>query len=279
VDPDLCVAAEKARGTLPPGEIAQPLLDQLGQNIEGLVAAVVEVATGADPPGPVEVDVRLPDGRSLIGTVPDVCALPAIPGRPEGGLMVRTVNYSKVGAKHRLAAWVRFLALTAARPDLAVEAVTVGRRRKGGRSNTKVTVARLPARPGPPDARRRAALDQLGVLVDLYDRGLREPLPLACESSAAWAKAARATGKRKPSPADAAAKAWDSTYDERDNEDRDLEHLLVLGGERTMAEVLNAGPAPDEEGDGWAPDEQTRFGRYARRLWDGLLDVETLEDR
>jgi exodeoxyribonuclease V gamma subunit len=279
VDPDLCVAAEKARGTLPPGEIAQPLLDQLGQNIEGLVAAVADVAAGADPPGPVEVDVRLPDGRSLIGTVPDVCALPATPGRPEGGLMVRTVNYSKVGAKHRLAAWVRFLALTAARPDLAVEAVTVGRRREGGRSNTKVTVARLPALPGPPDARRRAALGQLGVLVDLYDRGLREPLPLACESSAAWAKAARATGKRKASPADAAAKAWDSTYDERDNEDRDLEHLLVLGGERTMAEVLNAGPAPDEEGDGWAPDEQTRFGRYARRLWDGLLDVETLEDR
>ena len=244
---------------------------------------MADVAGAAGEPGPVEVDVRLPDGRSLIGTIPDVCDLPADntgdgPG-PGGSLMIRTVNYSRVGARHRLAAWVRFLALTAAQPDRGIEAVTVGRRQEGGRSNTKTTVARIPPLPGPPDARRQAALDQLAVLVDLYDRGLREPLPLACQSSAAWARAARSTARRGPTPAEAAAKAWDSTFEDRDNEDRDLEHLLVLGGQKTMAEVLAAVPASDEEGDGWAKDEESRFGRLARRLWDGLLDSEELEDR
>jgi exodeoxyribonuclease V gamma subunit len=231
----------------------------------------------------VEVDVRLPDGRSLIGTVPDVAKLPADPaaGRPHDGLLLRTVNYSKVGAKHRLAAWVRHLALTATYPDLAVEAVTVGRRRSDGRARTKVTVARLPALPGSPEARRQAALQRLGVLVDLYDRGLAEPLPLACETSAAWARAARTTDKRRATPEEAAAKAWESTYEERDNEDRDLEHLLVHGGQVTMAHLLAALPAADEADPaaGWDPDETTRFGRYARRLWDGLLNLEALDDR
>jgi exodeoxyribonuclease V gamma subunit len=171
VDQQACVAAEKARGTLPPGEIAQPLLDTLGQNIESLVVAVADVAGTAGEPGPVEVDVRLPDGRSLIGTIPDVCDLPPGPDGP--GVMIRTVNYSRVGAKHRLAAWVRFLALTAAHPDRGIEAVTVGRRQEGGRTNTKTTVARIPPLPGPPDARRQAALDQLDVLVSGAGLALR----------------------------------------------------------------------------------------------------------
>ncbi|MGH8975158.1 MAG: hypothetical protein ACRD0C_18390, partial [Acidimicrobiia bacterium] len=195
--------------------------------------------------------------------------------------LLRTVNYSKVGAKHRLAAWVRYLALAATYPDLAVEAITIGRRRSDGRPRTKVTVARIPALPGPPDARRRAALEHLAILVDLYDRGLAEPLPLACETSAAWARAARTTDKRKSPPAEAAAKAWESTYEERDNEDRDLEHLLVHGGQATMADLLSAKPAAGESDPtaGWDPNEDTRFGRYARRLWDGLLDLEDLDDR
>ena len=33
------------------------------------------------------------------------------------------------------------------------------------------------------------------------------------------------------------------------------------------------------DGDGWEPAETTRFGRYARRLWDGLLAHEQVVDR
>jgi hypothetical protein len=45
--------------------------------------------------------------------------------------------------------------------------------------------------------------------------------------------------------------------------------------ERLLAEA----PGADEEGEGWAMAETTRFGRLARRLWDGLLDRETIDNR
>jgi hypothetical protein len=46
-----------------------------------------------------------------------------------------------------------------------------------------------------------------------------------------------------------------------------------------FARLLDAPPGPGEEGPGWEAAETTRFGRYARRLWSGLLDNEELVDR
>jgi exodeoxyribonuclease V gamma subunit len=53
----------------------------------------------------------------------------------------------------------------------------------------------------------------------------------------------------------------------------------VLGGVRTLDELLEEPPRPDEEGDGWDVTETTRFGRCARRMWDGLLAHEEIELR
>ncbi len=74
-----------------------------------------------------------------------------------------------------------------------------------------------------------------------------------------------------------AADAWESTWN-FDKEDRDREHLLVLGGERTFAQLCEQAPRADEAGPGWDERDPTRFGRWARRLWDGLLRREEVRE-
>src|SRR5207247_3904842 len=136
--------------------------------------------------------VELPDGRTLVGTVPGV-----------QGNLASAVTYSRVSAKHRLTRWVYLLALAAMQPSTAYEAVTVGRLRSDGPARHEVTVSRIRL-PGDRGERRAAALRELLVLVDLLDRGRREPLPLYCKTSAAYA-AAVAAGKDGGAAAD---KEW-----------------------------------------------------------------------
>src|SRR5690606_28236415 len=95
------------------------------------------------------------------------------------GTRLVAVTFSKVNPKHRLGAWVRLLALAAT--GGGYEAATIGRARADAHHEARVTVARLPV------LSRADALEQLAVLLDLYDRGMREPLPLACRTSAAYA--------------------------------------------------------------------------------------------
>jgi exodeoxyribonuclease V gamma subunit len=201
------------------------------------------------------VKLTLPGGQALSGTVPGV-----------GGEVLRTATFSRVNPRHRLAAWVRLLALSAAYPERSFEAVTVGRGPSG--SDARVTVARIP----PQDA--ETARHHLAVLVDLFERGMREPPPLACLTSAAYATAARAGGD----PAAAARAEWESAY-RFDREDAEPDHQLVLGGVRPFAELLTEPARADERGPWWDPDETGRFGRWARRLWDGLLQVEEIVHR
>jgi exodeoxyribonuclease V gamma subunit len=122
--------------------------------------------------------------------------------------------------------------------------------------------------------RRTFARARLAALVDLYDRALCEPLPIACKASAAWARAVRHGGD-----AEAAARpVWEGGYN-RSGEADDPEHVLVFGREHPFAALCADGPRDDERGAGWEPAEATRFGRYALRLWGDLLDLEELDDR
>ncbi|MGQ0520548.1 MAG: exodeoxyribonuclease V subunit gamma [Actinomycetota bacterium] len=254
-DPQRCRAAEVARGGLPPGALAGPVLDDIAVVVEGIVEAVARESGPAPAPASVEVVVDLPDGRTLVGTVPDV-----------QGDLVRSVFYSRVAAKHRLAAWLRLLAVTVAFPERPYAAVTVGR----GSGRGQVAVTRIPPLGVDPDTRRRAALEHLAGVLDLHSRGLCEPLPLYCRTSAAWA-GARALGR---DPVAAARKEWTSDW-EFPQEDVELEHQLALGGVVSLEHLLAAAPSAGEDGAGWAGDEPTRLGRYARRLWDPLLARET----
>jgi exodeoxyribonuclease V gamma subunit len=257
-DMTACREAELARGHLPPGELGATELDGIAHAAGRIAAAAAQVVDGAAPETG-EVDLALA-GFTLSGTVGDVF-----------GDVLRSVTYSRVAAKHRLAAWVRLLALTASSPERPLRVATVGSGRRGALCHASL---------GPlgPDAatRRDVATGQLALLVDLYRRGLREPLPLYCKTSAAYAGA---PGAGKDAVAEA-RKEWETRWwdgNRWSGEDEELEHQLVLGGVRDFAEVLAPVPADGEAGSGW-PDEPTRFGRYARRLWDGVLAHEEVSE-
>jgi exodeoxyribonuclease V gamma subunit len=123
-------------------------------------------------------------------------------------------------------------------------------------------------------ARRANALAQLAGLVDLFDRGMREPLPLFCATSAAYADAAR-SGQ---DPVAAAQGRWTSRWN-FNGEDQEPEHRLALGGVRTFAQLAAIAPSPGETGPGWAELETSRVGRLADRMWRGLLAGEAVSAR
>ena len=108
-------------------------------------------------------------------------------------------------------------------------------------------MAEIPPLGGDAETRRRAALAHLGGLAHLYARGMREPLPLYCMTSAAYAQAAH-IGRRTPSRA--GRKAWTSAWN-YDKEDKEPDHQLVLGGVRTFDELIAEQPRSDEHGQGW----------------------------
>ncbi|CAA9517154.1 MAG: Exodeoxyribonuclease V gamma chain [uncultured Solirubrobacteraceae bacterium] len=260
---DACIAAEVARGTLPPGALSAQVIERVRPTVQDIAAQAARLLGAAGEPGSVEVSALVGDGRFLRGTAPGV-----------RGDVLGAVTYSRVNPRHRLAAWVRLLALTASHPQRPFESVTIGRARSGAADGARVTVARIGMLGGDADARSDRALTALSRLIDVYDRGLREALPIACMTSGAYAAAAR----HGANPAAAARKAWESTWN-YDREDREPDHLLVFGGELTIEELLRERPRADEQGDGWDASEETRFGRYARRVWDDLLACEEVVDR
>jgi len=231
------VAAARARGSLPPGRLDEPVLTKLMPVVEEIFQHTSALLPGAAEPGSVDVRVMLPDGRRLNGTVPDVC-----------GDLLRSVSFSRVNARQRLVAWVRFLALTAAHPDRPFEAATVGRAVYGA-GRAAVTVVRLP-RLAP-----ELALEHLAALVELFDAGLREPLPIACKTSAAYAQAL-------VDPIKDATKEWESDWD-YPKEDKEPEHELVFG-KGVSLEQLAARPG---------------FDTAAHRLWDPVIAWEQVEHR
>jgi exodeoxyribonuclease V gamma subunit len=257
-DPERATAAERARGLLPPGHLADEVLTGIQEEVDLLVTAIAGLGFRPGPADSLDIHLDLPDGRGLIGTVADSRA---------GTILVCT--YSRLAAKHRLGAWVRFLAVSAARPELDMTVITVGRGRTG---NQPPQVARLFSFGTTTAERRQRALNELGVILDLYGRGLAAPLPLACKTSAAWAEA-RHTGKEEFEAGRIAGSEWaDGNFPERN----DAEHRYVWGKECEFARLTQQAPAADERGSGWPPSETSRFGTLAGRLWYPLIAHEDL---
>ena len=259
VDGRAASLAEIARGTLPPGVLGQPILRQLYRTVDSILSATRGLSAGDAQPSPVDVHVTLPSGTVLSGSVAGV--------RDQ---LLLSATYSRVSARQRLATWVKLLAVTASHPETPFSAATVGR----GRDPDTVTVVSIKPMAGDAASRRRIACEELAVLADLYERGMREPLPLYCLSSAEYAQAAVAGAD----PVVAAGRAWTSRW-RVPAEDQALEHQLVLAGVRKLEELMLEAPRRDEQGVGWEASEASRFGRLARRLWQGPLRHEEISTR
>jgi exodeoxyribonuclease V gamma subunit len=263
IDPARCVAAEFARGELPPGELARPILRSIRDQVHPILRLARSLAPG-DAAASLEANllVDLDGGQTrLSGTV-----------RGVRDHVLLTASFSRMNPRLRLAAWVNLLALSAAHPEIPFEAVTVAR----ASGQPGAAVARIASLGPNPEQRRERALSQLSGLVELRLRGMREPLPLPCQTGAAYATARFGGRTDVQAAVKLAAAEWESGFD-RPRENREPEHQLVLGDELAIGGLTGLEPASDEHGPPWPDEEPSRFGRYAVRLWTPLLQRETLE--
>ena len=237
-----CRQAEWRRGVLPLGPLGQRALEDVLEDLRPLVDLTADLR--AAPHRTVDVTAELADGRQLRGTVSGVRDTTLV-----------TVSFSKLGPAARLKAWINLVALTAAQPDSAWAAATVGRGRV--RRPECATLAPLSA---------DRAREILGQLVDLYDRGLTEPLPLPVKSAADYASA-RFGGAEAAQAHDQASKKW--TSGKYPGEDEDGAHVQIWGRRAPFTTLLTP-RRPEEHWD----DEQDRFSELAVRLWFPLLDHE-----
>ncbi|MGV1010024.1 MAG: exodeoxyribonuclease V subunit gamma [Dermatophilaceae bacterium] len=229
--------AELRRGRLPPAALGDPVFLQIGRRAVALVSATA--ALRQHPAAALDVVVPLAPGRRLVGTVPDVRA----------DRVVR-VSYAALGARHRLAAWVDLLCLAGAYPDRTWTALTIGWDARAGAARASEL--------GPLEA------DPTGLLrdvVDLYDAGMCEPLPIPPRTAYAWAEAAR----RDKDPWPAARRAWEGgeAPDPRAERCRP-EHVLVYGADSELADLTDPPRRPGS----------LRLGPVAVRLWDPLFEHE-----
>ncbi len=246
-DPQGVLLAEQLRGDLPPQALGRRQLTEITGRAGQLITASQE-ARQAEPRS-YDVTVALGGHRRLTGVVPDV----------RGHRIVR-VHYSSLSPRHRLEAWVDLLALAAGLPDQSWRSDVYG-----WHSRTKRPQHALVP---PVD---HTATELLGQLVDLYDRGMREPLPLPLRSGHAWAEATHAHRDAER----ALASAWESTDSspvpgERD----DPAHVRVFGRNAPVGCLLEPARPDETWGSPASSAERTRLGQLAPRLWDPLLARE-----
>lgn len=222
-------ATEWRRGTLPPFDLGGAVLAEVESTVDALASAAQPLLSAS--PETVDVVVELGGERRLTGTVPGV----------HDAAIVRT-SFSRLGPKHRLAAWVHLLGVAATRGE-PLQALVTGRG-GGSRRTWRSTLA------SPNDAG-----EQLRVLVELRDAGLTAPMPIAEGVTATYAER-RFRGGSHEEAWEAAERAWSDKYGDATN--------------RAIAYVYGPGAVLNDV----APDSLA-FGKLAYSVWNPLLTAET----
>ncbi|MCK6210145.1 exodeoxyribonuclease V subunit gamma [Georgenia sp. EYE_87] len=246
VDNRQAVNAEWRRGEVPPKELGRATLLDVDTRVAPIADAAASYALG--PATAVDLTVRLASGVTLTGTVPGV----------HGTTVVRTV-FSRLGPKHRLRAWVQALALTAGHPGRDWSAVTIGRPKH---NRPGAVVSKIAA---PSQQEARELLDQL---VHLRGLAAREPLPMPVPVSCSYANS-RYGGDSEAMALENATREWNGGFDRSDEH-----HVICWGEGAALADILGT---PTEAEQTWWPEDRTRLGVLARRVWEPLLAHEETE--
>lgn len=245
------VAAELRRGTLPLGQTGADLAADIAAAV-GVIVAVAGRDMAGHPSDTVDIDCAV-GGYRLVGTVADVF-----------GRRMVTARYAVLGARHRLAAWVRLLALACYDGGDDWQALTIGRLRDDI-GLAKRSVLKLPRDPG-------------GVLADLLELrslGLCAPLPMATESSHVYA-CARREGSTVAQARVKSIAAWTSTSGAgyRNSGENDDPAIVQVYGPDAPFSALWDQPSPHAQPAGAA--EPSWFGQLATRVWEPLLRREAV---
>lgn len=230
-DPAAAMQAEWRRGTLPPG--------RFGWRQTGAIAAaagpLTEMYAASTQGAPVkarDLQIDLGSGRFLTGTVPDLYE----------NRLVRS-TFSRLGARHRMDAWISLVALSAGAPGEWMARV-IGRAAQGD-TPARATYGVVPD-PG------RVLAD----LVAFHDLALTRVLPYASETARLCAKAATSS---RP--------AWMVNRDLGDQWRKDNAgvEMVTAWGRR---------PAWDEITAEAGPHGRPLFDDLAARVWAPLLAAE-----
>ncbi|HEX7740385.1 MAG TPA: exodeoxyribonuclease V subunit gamma, partial [Marmoricola sp.] len=166
-DPNIALQRVWRGGMLPPGQLGWTTAQQIRDRAKP-VAEMVAAVSGGFERAARDIDTPVADGssRRIVGTVTDL-----------HDTRVVKWGYSKLGPKPLLEAWISLLALAADAPGRPWSAGAIGRApgRGAGAARSVLTI---------PDDPRRTLAD----LVEIYDTGMREPLPLPVRTAHAWAE-------------------------------------------------------------------------------------------
>lgn len=235
--------SQAAAGAVPPKEFGRLAVDQAVEFVDQLMTlARSHVGDALDlTPTDVPIDIELPDGRRIIGTVPGA-----------RGNVALDVTPSRMSPDHRMRVWMRAAALASARPQDSWRVVHVGR------ESQKAAALHMSIRSA--EHARRVL-----VLADhLYWSARRGAFP----------GAARLTSELRTSR-DAAAKVWED-QGPVPGLVSDPWVRFVFGG-ATFDDVMAMAPV-DEHDASWGTGV-SRLERWAHRVWSEFDTSTRFHDR
>jgi exodeoxyribonuclease V gamma subunit len=228
--------SERAKGTLPPGVLETRLFADLAEEVDDMLAEAERRGITEGEPELRDIDVLLSDHTRIVGEVRlRLHSASPGPGR---------IEFTRPKEKYRLSAWLDLMVLVAVEPTTPWRSVVVTRKKAAKDKSLKPVDLSIDTAVTDPRAMATRALERV---VELYRKGLAQPLPLFPSYSPALYDDASPDGE------------W-SGRDGHGDAGRPAVRLVF--GDIGIDEVEDMTPEPDDpDGTGG------RAARYADHLW------------